>query len=157
MVDHVVEFEGPIFQELVITRIRAAHGFQRARDQIRSVILSAVGNRFPTTDEDGETIVWPSSQPPRSVVPWRGEGGRDYSQIPLPELASLARLLAEPGMDEEEVLLAMKAYFGLERLRETARDRFKRAYRLAQEYLQEEATFGPDEFASSHFSLSPNG
>jgi Protein of unknown function (DUF4011)/REase_MTES_1575/AAA domain/Protein of unknown function (DUF3320) len=130
MADYVIEHEGPIFKELVITRIRSAHGFQRARDQIRDIVTKAIGNRYQTTEEpDGRVVLWPMSQPPQQLSPWRGLGSRSHVDVPLAELASLAKSCDGLGLDDEEIVRAMQDYLKLGSLRGPTRDRFEEAVR----------------------------
>ena len=128
MAEHVIETEGPVFNELVITRIREAHGFQRARDQIRDIITRAIGNRFNTTGESGGRIVlWPRHLSPQSMAPWRGLGERSHADVPIAELASLAAACDGDGLDDEGIVRAMQDHLQLGQLRGPTRDRFEEA------------------------------
>lgn len=139
MADHVIEQEGPIFKELVIARIRDVHGFQRARDQIRDIITRAIDERYNMTEEpDGRTVLWPQSLSPQEVAPWRGLGGRSHGEVPLAELASLARLCDQPGLDEEGIVRAMQDYLKLGRLRGPTRDRLEEAVRRMRNAMRAE-------------------
>ncbi|WP_424362955.1 DUF3320 domain-containing protein [Methylocystis parvus] len=128
MAEHVIQTEGPVFKELVIARIREAHGFQRARDQIRDIITRAIGDRFNVTEEsDGRIVLWPRHLSPQSMAPWRSLGGRSHVDVPLAELASLAAACDGGGFDDEEIVRAMQDHFQLGRLRGPTRDRFEEA------------------------------
>lgn len=128
MAEHVVATEGPVFKELVIARIREAHGFQRARDQIRNIITRAIGDQFNVTEEfDGRIVLWPRHLSPQSMAPWRGLGGRSHFDVPLPELASLAAACDGGGFDDEAIVRAMQEHFQLGRLRGPTRVRFEQA------------------------------
>jgi hypothetical protein len=128
MVERVIETEGPVFKDLVIARIREAHGFQRARDQIREIITRAIGNRFKTTQEfDGRVVLWPQLLTPKATVPWRGLGERTHVEVPICELASLAIVYEKDGIDDEGIVRAMQEHLQLGRLHGSTRDRFEEA------------------------------
>ena len=131
MAEHVIQTEGPVFKELVIVRIREAHGFQRARDQIRDIVTRAIGTRFKTTEEaDGRLVIWPHHLSPQSVAPWRGLGGRSHVDVPISELASLAAACSEEGLDDEGIVRVMQDHLQLGRLRGPTRDRFEEAVKM---------------------------
>jgi len=53
MVAHVIEVEGPIYDDVLVTRIARAHGFQRSGSNIQALVLAAVDRRFPRTKRMG--------------------------------------------------------------------------------------------------------
>ena len=126
--EHVIQVEGPVFKEIVITRIREAHGFQRARDQIRDIITRAIGSGFNTSEEpDGRVVLWPRHLTPDSATPWRGLGGRNHGDVPAAELAGLAAVCDAGGLDEEGIIRAMQGHLQLGRLSGLTRGRFEEA------------------------------
>ncbi|CAL8969045.1 ATP-dependent RecD-like DNA helicase [Rhodoplanes serenus] len=134
MVAHVIETEGPVYVDQVVTRIARAHGFQRNGANIFEAVARAIDRRFARTTEGDRDLVWPAGRTPEKLVPFRknGQGARTYNDIPLVELASLASPLLARRKDDEEILDHMRNFFGLERLREAARARFEAAIRLAR-------------------------
>ena len=129
MVDHVVELEAPIYFDVLVDRISRAHGFQRARDLIRGIVKSALGNKYTITPEDDREIIWPIGSDPTDLPPYRGSAHRELGDIPLPELAALADGLRASGLDDEEVVRAMQEHFGVARLALSTRTRFEAAAR----------------------------
>jgi hypothetical protein len=128
MVDHVVETEGPIYFDVLVDRIARAHDFQRSGEVVQKVVGAALGrSRFTTTRDGDREIVWPSNATAAKKTPYRGAGGRDHGDIPLPELAGLAEVLRTEGLDEEEIVRSMQDHFGLGRLAASTRDRFEAA------------------------------
>jgi hypothetical protein len=65
-------------------------------------------------------------------TPYRGAGGREHGDIPLPELAGLAEILRRGGLeDEEEIVRGMQDHFNLGRLAASTRERFETAVAMA--------------------------
>ena len=132
MVDHVVETEGPIYFDVVVDRIARAHGLQRSGEVVQKVVAAALGqSRFAKSRDGDRQIVWPSNTNFGKMTPYRGAGGRDHGDIPLPELAGLAEVLQTEGLDDEEIVRRMQEHFGLERLAASTRERFETAVKLS--------------------------
>jgi very-short-patch-repair endonuclease len=129
MVSHVVEIEGPIYEDLLVHRIARAHGFSRAAGRIREVVLGAIDKQHAKTIDDGRTLVWPKNADVSAPVRFRPAPTdiRDHNDIPLVELHSLGLTFLADGADHEEVMRRMAAEFGLGKLRESTRRRFERA------------------------------
>jgi very-short-patch-repair endonuclease len=132
MTAHVIRIEGPIFGDLLVTRIARAHGFARAGGTIRDTVLAAIDNRFPRTEEEGRVIFWPDGSRPDLLPDFReaDDGVRDHSDVPLQELASLARRFVEDGADREEAVRRMASHLRLSRVRSGTRRRFEAAVDL---------------------------
>ncbi|MGO9741679.1 MAG: DUF3320 domain-containing protein [Roseiarcus sp.] len=136
MAARVIEIEGPIFEDCLVSRIAAAHGFGRSGGQIRSTITDVVDRRFPrSVENDGErerTIYWPEGGGGYALPAFRStpRAVRDHADIPLVELASLARQFIDNGADEEEAVRRMAVAFELNRLRASTRERFEAAVKL---------------------------
>ncbi|MDP2358159.1 MAG: DUF3320 domain-containing protein [Beijerinckiaceae bacterium] len=134
MADHVVAVEGPIYFDVLVTRVSRAHGFQRAKDLIRGAIRSALGEgRFATTIDGEREIIWPQGLSADKLPDYRESASRPHVDIPLPELASLAARLRSPGCDDEGAVRRMQDHFGLGRLAAATRERFKAALQLLLE------------------------
>lgn len=134
MVAHVIETEGPVYVDQVVTRIARAHGFQRNGANIFEAVGRAIDRRFARTTEGDRELVWPAGRTPEKLVPFRknGQGARTYNDIPLVELASFVVPLLARRKDDEEILDHMRDFFGLECLREAARLRFEASVKLAR-------------------------
>lgn len=133
MVDHVVDVEGPVYFDVIVDRIARAHGFMRSGETVQKIVASSLGrNRFPTTKDGDRQIVWPQDATARDNAPYRGVGGRDHGDIPLPELAGLAEMLRTTGLEEhEDIIRGMQEHFGLGRLAASTRERFEAAVAAA--------------------------
>ena len=129
MIDHGVDIEGPIYFDVLIDRIARAHSFQRSGETVQRIIRAALGRgRFPTTRDGDREVIWPQNAAPGDKSPYRGAGGREHGDVPLPELASLAYYLRAQGLEENEDLIrGMQEHFGLGRLATSTRQRFEAA------------------------------
>ncbi|MBT3070308.1 DUF3320 domain-containing protein [Rhodomicrobium sp. Az07] len=139
MVAHVIEAEGPVFDDVLVRRIARAHGFDRAAGRIRETVLDAVEPRFPRSTEEGRKIFWPENSD-TSQLPRFREGStelRDHSDIPLAELAALAERFMATGAKPEEAAFMMARHMGLARLREAARERFLAAAERTARFQRE--------------------
>jgi very-short-patch-repair endonuclease len=134
MVAAVVAVEGPLYEDVLVQRIARAHGFQRAGGVIRETVLGALVPEVPRSLDDGRTLCWPAGADPAALVPFRdGEpGDRAYGDIPLVELASLARSFRADGADAAECGRRIANRIGMTAIREATRARFERAIALAE-------------------------
>ena len=132
---HIIQIEGPIFDDVMVRRIARAHGFARTGDKIRTAVLKAVDPSFPHSQEAGRSIFWPEDADPDALTPFRRAAAaeRDHGDIPLSELASLARGYLNEGADQDEAVRRMAAAFGLGRLREPTRVRLLTAIERARQ------------------------
>jgi len=136
MVAHVIEVEGPIYDDVLVTRIARAHGFQRSGSNIQSLVLSSVNRRFPRTKEEGREIFWKENSRTDVPFPYRSSSReiRSPADIPIIELAGLAGSFVRLRMSGEQVLRRMAEEFVLGRLRDATRARFERAIMLAKSH-----------------------
>ena len=135
LVAHIIRTEGPIFDDVMIRRIARAHGFARTGDRIRTAILKAVEPRFPRSEEGTRAIFWPEDGNPSALRPFRRSpaGERDHNDVPLIELASLARSHLDNGADQDETIHLMAREFALGSLREGTRARLLLAIERARQ------------------------
>ncbi len=128
MVAHVITVEAPLYEDVLVHRIARAHGFSRAAGRIRDVVLGAIDPTQPRSRDDDRTLLWAMMYDPSAPVAYREAepGERDHGDIPLVELASLARIYRAEGADDEEILRRMATTLGLGKLREATRRRFTR-------------------------------
>uniref|UniRef100_A0A973WVA5 DUF3320 domain-containing protein n=1 Tax=Bradyrhizobium quebecense TaxID=2748629 RepID=A0A973WVA5_9BRAD len=127
MVDHVISQEAPIYFDVLVERIARAHGFQRSGEVVQKTVWAALGKgRFPSSRDGDRHLIWPVDAEVVSKTSYRGAGGRDHGDIPLPELAGLAEILRAEGLEEEEeIIRGMQEHFGLGRLAASTRERFE--------------------------------
>jgi very-short-patch-repair endonuclease len=135
MAAHVIATEGPIFDDLLVHRIARAHNFGRAAGRIRETVLDVVERRFPVSNEEGRKIFWPEGAKCSELPAFRTASleDRDHTDIPLGELAALARRFVDLGAEPVEAAVLIAQELGLGRLREAARERFEAAARLSQQ------------------------
>jgi very-short-patch-repair endonuclease len=129
MVSHVIEIEGPIYEDLLVLRIARAHAFARAAGRIRDVVVGSIDAGYPRTTDDGRVLIWPKAVNTEAPLAFRSAPNhvRDHTDIPLVELKALGRLFQSRGADNEETVRRMAAQFGLGKLREATRRRFEAA------------------------------
>jgi hypothetical protein len=127
MVQHVVEIEGPLHLDLLFDRVARAHGFERTGPKVRAVVKGAIANTLRVEQEpDGREVIYPIGLMKGSLVPFRADGnsGREHTDIPMVELASLAAPYLKLKMSDEVVIRKLAEFFSLGRLRESTRKRF---------------------------------
>jgi REase_MTES_1575/Protein of unknown function (DUF3320) len=134
MTSYIIEIEGPVYDDVIITRIARVHGFQRTGSSIQKLVLSAIDRRFPRTTEDGRDVFWCAGAQTGAPVSFRKSASdvRSHNDIPIPELASLALPFVRIRMDDEQVLRKMAEHFGLGRLREVTRIKFQKSVTFAR-------------------------
>lgn len=77
MVDHLIDIEGPIHEEVLLRRIARHHGYKRTGGQIREIILGVLGRRRPTSTEGAGRFYWPKGTTKDSRPPARVSGRKD--------------------------------------------------------------------------------
>ena len=124
MVALVIRTEGPIYLELLLTRIARAHGFGRIGVTIRETVLASIDPIFQTSGKGDMTVLWPEGVVKEST-PFRyaAQAVRTLWDIPDVELIGLARELSVQGMTSEQVLLRMIKELGIARVTEGIRRR----------------------------------
>jgi hypothetical protein len=129
MAGYVIQKEGPIFSDLLITRIARAHGFTRSGGKIREAILAAIGSDFPTSKQGADTLLWPTGIQPTDKVDFRPASLeiRGLNDIPDVELIGLAKAISRDGQDSETTLLAMASAVGIGRITDGIRQRLTNA------------------------------
>jgi very-short-patch-repair endonuclease len=131
LVERIVSTEGPVYFDVLVNRIARAHGFQRSGNTIQTTIMSVVDRRFPRSNEEDRLVLWPVGANPLSIVTYRASTSRSYADVPLYELAGLAKAYLKLRMTDGDVLRRMGDHFQLDRVREAARLRFEAAIALA--------------------------
>jgi hypothetical protein len=135
MVSRVIETEGPIYDSLLVTRIRAAHGFGRAADRMRQRIMGAVHLHLRRVPEVGsDRVVLCSPMADLNAIEYRESqpGERDIDDVPIIELAALARTLDVGNKFDDEAVTALRDAIGGARVGTPMRARFMAAIQMAR-------------------------
>lgn len=105
----------------------------RPKSKIQVVVSNCIESRFPKSTEDGRRIIWPEGADKHKAVPFRRADAdvRDYNDVPLCELASLAASFLGNAIDDEEVIRGMADTFG-RKLTAQRRERLLKAVRAAR-------------------------
>lgn len=159
MVDHVLEIEGPIYEDMLIERIARAHKKERAGRIIQDIVAGAIAGRHPSISEDGRKVVFHRRMDVMELVAYRPARSdwRSHRDIPLIELASLALPLVRKAKPDTEILAHFARTFSLARLREPTRKRFEAAISIARATAtlsQLTDIAGPDQDASGQILLT---
>ena len=127
MIDHIVDTEGPIHEDMLVRRIARHHGFQRAGRQIRDLVLRLAKGRRGRTDEAVGSFFWREGTLEDRLAPARfadrDDEMRNVERIAMEELRAIDTAL---GLDGNAVGLARS--LGLARLSGSARDRLERVH-----------------------------
>lgn len=129
MIDHVIDTEGPIHEDVLVRRIAHHHGFQRIRSQLRETVLAiAQRRRGRTYEEDVGGFLWRRGTAGDRLAPARYEG-RDEELSSLEficreELKAIHRTLA---LGDDPAELARR--LGVTRLNQASRNRLARIVR----------------------------
>jgi hypothetical protein len=134
MIAHVIDAEGPIFEDVLVDRIARAHGMQRSGNQIRRRVIALLPAGVSRIAEGERTVIWPSNKRAGAIHFFRKDdtGVRGHEDVPLKELAAIAVPFIRLRMDDESVLRKMAEQFALGRLREATRARFEEAVQIAR-------------------------
>ena len=133
MVTHIIESEGPVFEGLVARRIARVHGLARATAKLLQITRELTDAAFARSLEGSRSIVWPDADA-KELSPFRdaSQEVRDHSDIPLPELVSLAASLFVADHTTKKTAELMCRRIGLKRMGEDTRSRFEAAVELAR-------------------------
>jgi very-short-patch-repair endonuclease len=126
LVAELLRKQGPLREDRLVQAIARLHGFGRAGREIRDRVMASLPAAAAVTTEEVGRFVWPPGVDPACWDSFRAPAaGRaaDPAEMPLAELVVLARRCTAPGIPDEATLTAMRDACGLQRLRETARNR----------------------------------
>ncbi len=92
----IIELESPISFNLLVERIRKAHGFHRAGQEIRFTINSAIKDAHRTTHNE-EAYFWADDMSPENYKDCRypSKGYRDISNVAPEEIKAIANYLSK--------------------------------------------------------------
>ncbi len=137
MIAHVIEIEGPVFEDIVVDRIARAHGLRRSGNQIRHRVVGLLPSNVTRADEGDRKVIWPFSKKSGAMYPFRKDptDGRGHEDVPVEELAAIAAPFVRLRMDDAAILHKMAEEFELDRLREATRARFAAALLIARQSM----------------------
>lgn len=122
MIDHVIETEGPIHEDVLVRRVARHHEFQRAGRQIREIVIKFAKTLRRHTAENVGLFFWPKGAVEDRISPARSEDRNDEMRkieyICAEELRAINSALSLGG---DPVGLARS--LGIARLSEAARER----------------------------------
>ena len=127
--------QGPLREDRLVQAVARLHGFSRAGREIRDRVMAALPDTSAVTTEDIGRFIWPPGIDPAAWDMFRApSSGRiaDPAEMPLRELIVLARRCMSTGLSDEDTLVAMRDACGLQRLRETSRQRCVAALTVAR-------------------------
>lgn len=123
MIDHVIDTEGPLHEEVLVRRIARHHGFKRAGRQIRDIVIKLAKQRRGRSKEDVGLFFWRKGTVKDRVVSARYKGRDDEMRkaehICKEEISAIGTLLS---VDDDPVEMAR--HLGIARLSQSARKRF---------------------------------
>jgi very-short-patch-repair endonuclease len=122
MIDHVIEQEGPIHEEVLFRRIARFHGFKRAGKQIQDIVLAIAKRRQSHSREKVGLFFWRKERFEKRHTParWknRDDEMRKVEYICTEEIRAIDKLL---GTNGDPIELARN--LGIARLSQFARER----------------------------------
>lgn len=126
MIDHVIDTEGPIHEDVLVRRIVRYHGFQRAGRQIRDIVIKIAKRHRSHTREEVGLFFWSRGAGKERHAPARYKGRdaelRSVKYICKEELRAIKAALSL-GDDPVELARAL----GISRLSQGARKRLSKA------------------------------
>jgi very-short-patch-repair endonuclease len=132
MIDHVIDAEGPIHEDVLVRRIARHHGFQRAGRQIRDIVIEIAKRRRGRTEEDVGLFFWREGTVKDRLAPARYKGRdeemRKAEYICREEIQAIRALLS---LSDDPIELAR--YIGITRLSQSARKRLSEALDISHD------------------------
>ncbi|MXY57154.1 MAG: DUF3320 domain-containing protein [Gammaproteobacteria bacterium] len=129
MIDHVIDSEGPIHEDVLVHRVARHHGFGRAGNQIRRRVIGIAKRRRGKSKEDVGLFFWRKGTIKERQAPVRYSGRdaqmRKVGYICADELRAISRILNTT----DPITLARS--LGVERLRQHGRERLQQVLGVA--------------------------
>ncbi len=122
----LLQERGPLREDRLVQAVARLHGFGRVGREIKDRIMAALPDISRVTTEDIGRFIWPPGIDPMAWDTFRAPANgqtADPAEMPLSELMVLARRCMAPGLEDEDILTAMRNACGLQRMRETVRSR----------------------------------
>ena len=127
MIDHVIDSEGPIHQDVLVRRVARHHGFRRVGRQIRERVIKIAKRRRGRSTENVGLFFWRKGTVKDRLAPARHKGRddemRNIEYICLEELRAIRESLS---LNDDTDTLARR--MGIERLSQGARQRLMDAF-----------------------------
>ena len=122
MIDHVIDTEGPIHEDVLVRRIARHHGFHRAGRQIRDIVVDLAKSRRGRTNEGVGVFFWRKGTVKDRIAPARykdrNDEMRNVEYICEDEIRAIGKFLS---LGNDPVELARR--IGIGRLTQGARRR----------------------------------
>ena len=122
MIDHVIDSEGPIHQDVLVRRVARHHGFRRSGRQIRERVIEIAKQRRGRSTENVGLFFWRKGTVKDRIAPARHTGRDDEMRkieyICREELRAIRESLS---LNDDPVMLARR--MGIARLSQRARQR----------------------------------
>ncbi|MDN0075425.1 DUF3320 domain-containing protein [Crenobacter sp. SG2303] len=129
MIEHVVNIEGPVLDEVLARRIARLHGWGRTGPRIQERVVSLASQHYESTAEDVGTFFRLKGNDDAIQFRRPVDGTvRSVDEISLTELQALAFEMREAGHDQESGVLAMGREIGLRKLSANNRARLECAW-----------------------------
>lgn len=126
MIEHIIDTEGPLHEDVLVRRIARHHGFQRAGRQIHNIVLKQALRCRQKMKESTGLFFWPKGMTKVSQVPARhldrDNEMRSVDVICDEELRAINRALA---LNKDVIELARR--LGIARLTQSARSKIENA------------------------------
>jgi hypothetical protein len=136
MIDHVIEQESPVREDVLAQRIARAHGWLRTGNRIRDRIQQHL-REVERTEESSGTFVWRKGTIADFLAyrpPINDDSRRTIADIPVAELAHVV-VINKGLLDQADPALDLARLLGVERLASTSRLRLEEAIGRAKEHL----------------------
>lgn len=126
-IQQVVATEGPVSENIIRKRICEAYAFERAGNRIQERIQALQHGVGTSIRENGRHFLWPSQLDQSMWRAFREAGGRDVADIPVQELANIARAVLDEIVVADELVLvkAMGTLLGIQRVTAQAQARLQ--------------------------------
>ena len=127
MIDHVIDSEGPIHQDVLVRRVARHHGFQRAGHQIRERVIEIAKRRRGRTTENVGLFFWRKGTVKDRLAPAR-HAGRDDEMRKIEYICreELRAICDSFSLKDDPDTLARR--MGIARLSQRARQRLMDAF-----------------------------
>jgi hypothetical protein len=133
MIQAVMDAEAPVRDDVLARRIARAHGWAKTGSRIFERVMAVTKRHFVLVKDGDHQFVWPQGVDTATFPRFRrpaGDALRPVDEIALPELAALAREVREEGYEGDAALSAMAKLAGLQKLRQSSRERLAEAWTL---------------------------
>ena len=137
MVRLIAKQEAPVLLDQLVRRIAVeGYGYSRTGSRITGIIEPLVRKHAYLEESHGDDLVWFKEEQLQDDLVFRipdtgSNSDRVIAEVPLVELAVLAKEFIHGGLDNDELIRQMGALIGVKTVRGSSRDRVRRAIELA--------------------------